>query len=402
MIALFTLGAALAAPVSVRVCAQYNLQLTDASPAVGDDFLNESGVTKALGVRLRVANASTGAVIFDDFAEDSGTHAGCTASSLTLDSATYYTVRMYTRVRIGTNVVQLIPNGNYSFGPAAKKFPLGGASTYTLTSPVGPQWNIMGVAALALSRHDGNLENETFEFLYQEDYDTNAFTGSFVAIDKQGGLLKYVIAHEMGHMVSARLGGVANNDPSLNVEPCAVLDPNNGEHAWESKEYQSTAYWEGLAHFYAASSFNSESGGDCWFSYYKPTDWNHDGVIDPTRLETDNSVVSCLTGPTYQSATDHLGHFCAGWPSKHVGMEFDWLRFFWDTAANSGMDYEEHAWIYSLSDGPSWDKALPICNTTSQPPSCPDAPTSRLSGAALTSGYGTLWAVMTAIHGVDQ
>ena len=66
------------------------------------------------------------------------------------------------------------------------------------------------------------------------------------------------------------------SDYGAPYDSCFSFADPVASHSMNQKEHQSSAAWEGIAHFYAALAFNDTSESDCVFVYYKNTDWNLD------------------------------------------------------------------------------------------------------------------------------
>jgi hypothetical protein len=65
----------------------------------------------------------------------------------------------------------------------------------------------------------------------------------------------------MGHYVIYRKVGATTNFQNNNYGAChSVAD---SPHEFQKKEYQSEAFWEGFATFYAAIVFNDLTQSDC-------------------------------------------------------------------------------------------------------------------------------------------
>lgn len=144
-----------------------------------------------------------------------------------------------------------------------------------------------------------------------------------------GGLRKkYVIAHEAGHLVQEYGSGIArwnvdgtpyDNEafPFTNQCTCSHVTTSNAHHCLQSRETTAVAQTEGFGHFVATKLFNSSTGTDCKFNYYKEF-----------RVQGGNIV-----GPPFnadcRNAVKWRDSFCDDSNVLH-GTEWDWLQFLWN------------------------------------------------------------------------
>ncbi len=168
------------------------------------------------------------------------------------------------------------------------------------------------------------------------------------------------------------------------------------------KEHQSSAAWEGIAHFYAALAFNDTSESDCVFVYYKNTDWNLDEEFSPLLIEAAEFAVSCESGPSNNPLPDYLGSYCDG-TLDNRGTEYDWLRFWWDLETKEGISTTE---IYSIWDGAEpddWNANGDLhCHGASLLPGCADEPATRLFDSAASLGFESAWVSWDVYNGVHR
>jgi hypothetical protein len=206
--------------------------------------------------------------------------------------------------------------------------------------------------------------------------------------------LKFVIAHEIGHVV----GGIRDGNTGPNFDYSAGADggcPVGGTaHTRHSKEFQSAVAVEGWASFFSESMWNSGLESDCVYDNQFLTDWDLDGTSDDTvgtgipvagYMNCEGipvpGVASWVTARDYLSdmvdAADPAG--CGG-TKVNRGTEYDWMRFFWDMRTDEGVVLSTLVDLYDDMNPHTWDENGGTTTTS-------DDPTARLSSAA--SGLGT-------------
>lgn len=139
---------------------------------------------------------------------------------------------------------------------------------------------------------------------------------------------KFLIDHEMGHAVHHDFMGLAK----YSVRNCGY---GGSSYTDISKEYQSCAFNEGFAHFYASAAWNDVTESDCYMDSIGV------GLVDceikrtPPQAEVDWAVRYM---ETQLSA-----------PFGGYGVKLDWWRMFWDVRTDYyGLDFEEMAdWMSS-------------------------------------------------------
>jgi|GEM_PF-2964381 len=145
---------------------------------------------------------------------------------------------------------------------------------------------------------------------------------------------KYIVAHELGHMIQRRAMGSLSNDYALIEDPtsalcrCDHVTVANSLHCLQSLEDTSSAQLEGFAQFYAAMAFNTKQQSDCTFVYYKE-------FMQPMSYPLPFTV---LFPPVGRDCTAP-----AQWRNEctqiaDTGTEFDWMNFFWEIYEQSTMD----------------------------------------------------------------
>jgi hypothetical protein len=162
---------------------------------------------------------------------------------------------------------------------------------------------------------------------------------------------KYVVAHELGHLIQDEAMGSLKadytfcKDPSvtscsppdvLNDPPgtpplcgCDQVEPSDGSpvHCLQSLERSTSAQLEGFAHFVASKVWNTQDESECVFDYYK----HFLDVACPPGAE-------CVPFNGLQKISPPLPRSCkqpVRWRNNHCAMpqfatEFDWMGFLWN------------------------------------------------------------------------
>lgn len=138
---------------------------------------------------------------------------------------------------------------------------------------------------------------------------------------------KFVVAHELGHLVQEKAFGWQHYDydddaPSPAWCRCDHVDVHNDSHCLQSREHDGAAMTEGFAHFYASKLMNDPTGGDCRFIYYK--DFLPPPPEDPMEpalgVRHPPVRVDCLAPVHWMES------YC---PADGHGVERDWMTFFY-------------------------------------------------------------------------
>lgn len=415
--------------LNVRFCVQYEPNFDDAGE-FGDDYVDDTSpntVYPARGAWLRVKDLA-GGLDYTEYTDWTGAYAGCSPTPLVVESGHLHTATVYSVAKVNGNYVWVY-NDDVSFVPASKTsgiiIPTSSAPVYFQTPRGLGAWNIAMAAGHALYRRNAGLSAQVFQLFNVAgpgggtEYDRGT---DRVYISSAAQKKKYIIAHELGHQVAARVnyvgnGGVcaqdscaADNDYSAPANGCYYnCGPQCDKHSFAQQEYASSAFWEGLAHYWAAVAFNNTTEADCSFVYYKDTDWNLDGLIeiDSTGLqETAPFAVSCASGPTLAPSADYLGDWCDDGTTPcgpapngncdNRGTEFDWLRFFWDMDENGGVLTTDLFRIVDEADPDTWNDndAGPLA----------DDPAQRLRDGAVTilGSDVSIWDIYATYDGVHR
>ena len=88
----------------------------------------------------------------------------------------------------------------------------------------------------------------------------------------------------------------------------------------------------------------------CEFRYYKSIDPFADGTPEP------NPAINCEGGNGSLSSGDYLDEICPT-PHSYTGVEYDWLRFFWDlhTDSDSEIAFTSLAVIFDMAQLDTWN-----------------------------------------------
>lgn len=330
---------AFASTVSVKFCAMYGVDFTDAISGLGDDYITSTTSIPARGTKLWVRRNSDSVLVFNDYTSDTDTDPGC--ATVSLDSTLAYSVKVLSEARVQTNTLTVMHSDTDPvvtvYEPYAHLTPVAG--TYTVTTPLSPDWDIAAATSWAMYRRAGGVGSKTFDIYSQACNGGGSCcdSGSLYADPGDGsGMKKYVIAHELGHclLYKANENHSSGGSYALNQQPCdGVADPTG--HEMNSKEWQNSAMNEGFAHYYAAVAFNNSTESDCKFRNYKNVDWDRDDAGDATYNTDCESGMSSFS----VDGADYTGDYCVGSGSTtNVSTEYDYLRFFWDLDTDEALN----------------------------------------------------------------
>lgn len=383
---LLLIAAAEATTYNIRFCANYEPRFVDAKASYGDDYVTDDSpgtLYPARGAWLAVYDTSSG-LVKAEYADWTGTYAGCNPTALALVSGRNYYATVISWAMVNGNYVKVFSDESLAYGVKTSTVMTPTASgSVSFSTPRGVGvWNIALAAGHALYRRNAGLAGQNFNLFNVAgpgggtEYvrATDRVYVSPNADDK-----KYIIVHELGHQVAARVNYVGNSGV-CSQGSCAADNnygaPRNGcpletnlcdgcvNHNFNQQEYASSAFWEGVAHYWAAVAFNNTTESDCSFGYYKDTDWDLDGLYLGAQ-ESKPFAVSCATGPTLAPAADYLGDMCtdgstacdnaADGNCDNRGTEYDWLRFFWDADATLGVSTTDIYRIVDEADPDTWN-----------------------------------------------
>ena len=236
---------------------------------------------------------------------------------------------------------------------------LGGGTRTLTTSGDYEVWNVLAAGGYAVWRNDLGNSNGTVTAYSASDGSkwkldaAHIWNGSGAA----NYLYKNVIAHEFAHVLMMHRYAGSGSDPSADDTHCPGVYPTdrNG-HYFVSTEYQSAAFWEGFAHYYAAVAFNNDTTEtDCSFHTYKPYDFDQDGD------DEDAQSVDCAGDPLIDdypetspssftiTGTDYYSANCITDGGHNRATELDWLEFLWHLDTVGRLAPEDFGTIYAFA-----------------------------------------------------
>jgi len=162
---------------------------------------------------------------------------------------------------------------------------------------------------------------------------------------------KFVVAHEIGHQIQARIwgrtfldygagAGIPGAPPKCS---CAHVTSSNVLHCLQSEELPDAAQVEGFAQYFTSRAYNRDSDGTCEFRYYKeflnetcpagvPAADCLGGRADGLHIALPPIPIDCRNPIRWRN------HFCAAQASPtsavaSTGIEMDWMGFYltWNT-----------------------------------------------------------------------
>ena len=185
-------------------------------------------------------------------------------------------------------------------------------------------WRLHAASGFALRRTGRWAEPAVVDVFSDQDLDArNHYEDGDIFINAGNPDLpigiqrKYSIAHEMGHLLADQYAFAVGGDCDLSETQCGAPT-----HSFQSKEYQTCAFTEGLANFFAAATWNESnapSERDCTYGYLNFEGVDCEGNLSPTYPEAFMETVCTTT-----SHTDR-------------GVEIDWLRQFWDVKTDGSI-----------------------------------------------------------------
>jgi hypothetical protein len=271
-----------------------------------------------------------------------------------------------------------------------------GTQTINIASAQFAVTNVAAVAALMLTRKHEALTANVIHTVYalQSCLATDPFSTcaapSTMWLGQGDASRKFVIAHEMGHMLQQSMWGRMKADTGVTFSPEPVLCtcnnvtmPGDRKHCMQSLEYSNAAQSEGFAHFVAADLFNDKDQNDAFFSYYKTFTISENplNIIHPPLWIN-------ISGPWRW-----MDGLCA---TDWGGVELDWLTFYYELNNRSAnqFSFAEIRTVYRTACGNA------NCNST-------DVDWSDVS-VATEVAYGAVSAKTTYLkaqmqkHGVDS
>ncbi|NLH50379.1 MAG: hypothetical protein GX444_17500 [Myxococcales bacterium] len=324
-------AATASANVSVRFCFILD---TDYEDYDDGDYWTEGWNHAAYGIRAKVIDNNTDDAVFDGWAGTTGL--ACT-SYLSLNTNHTYLVRLYSKAKDDNdNIVHVFQSYSgenlhqqtvdWEYAPTVGTTKL---YTYEIINQEH-ETNVLAAASFALSEHPAGLSGKNFYLHTQIPPDEN---GAYMAsdgtifLDQTCKDAKTGTTHELGHLVGLRRNGNQGgykNYGDTGDDNCTSLAT---DHRLNSREWQSAAVNEGLAHFYTTVTWNDGTENDCEFR-----------------------DKDCQGGSDYQ--VDWLNQ--CNPPLGSRGNEFDWLRFWWDLHHSASISVQTIFSIWNDANPDTW------------------------------------------------
>lgn len=240
----------------------------------------------------------------------------------------------------------------------SQAFTVLGSGTVNLSLGSGSAANVMAVVARMLSMPDPGIKGGNYVIWSNKGCPSNDpgipwwdscampwIKTAYIGPAGPGGipadsLIKFVVAHELGHVVQGAnfsFGSYSystGDDPFVAACRCDHVQSSNQLHCLQSRETFVAAAIEGFAHFYAAKVWNNPNQADCKFVYYK--EFLSAGL---PFVQTPPVPKNC-GGPV-----EWRDHYCT--ETANRGTEFDWLTFYW-TLHTKTVDKLSMADIYGI------------------------------------------------------
>jgi hypothetical protein len=276
--------------------------------------------------------------------------------------------------------------------PATAYTPVAGIHNYVNNTHAA--WNIMATVGFALFTQNGGATGHTFKIFTENCPGLAAGTSCQILnnlhISSSHDTKKYVIAHELGHMVMR----FCNDERTTVFDSGGTTGDCDGVGGnLELKQFQSAAANEGAAWFYAASVFNRRTDADCEFG--RSLDFNEDGVFT-----NEEEFPSCEGEPATEpwANLDYLGNECTG-TLTYRAVRFDYARALWDLIQDAPGGNGQRMTFADVCD--QWNQARP---DTWDPDggSANDDPPQRLLDAASTLGFLTEWNNVDNANGIHR
>lgn len=383
---LLTAAPAWATLYSVSFCLEFDT--TWADNGVGEDYWTTDTDRTARGVWLSVEENGTATEKYTPHYVDDST--GC--ATVGLDSTRSYRVKAKSSAYVSgvylhaydddTSPASLYTVFYTAFVPSS-------STTYDLDIPDTDNRNVLlSVATWAMSRGHGMSTPVTIDFYSTGGSSSGPHHDMGDVYYNTTSARKYIITHEIGHAIAFNVDEGA--EPNFSYDAAENYCDGDGaaedSHGQVSKEYQSAAAVEGWGDFYSAITWNTTADSDCFYGRHYSSDFDLD-------FEDDNSgTVDCEGRPvatgieSYVSGRDWLADLVAAadpmgctTPMPNRGVQYDWLRFFWDMTTDEGVSYADLVDLWDAMDARSFDDNGSTSTVT-------DDPTERLLQAAALLG----------------
>ncbi len=316
---------------SLKLCIRLNAVFEDND--VGEDYWLTDTYQYVRGARVKVVrdNYFWGPTVWSGTLGDglgSGDNgAGCTPYlSLSNVDRTYYVVVYSDGGYVNYNDLTVL-NGNDSPSSLVITYThTSGSGIATLNSTYGGAvFRVYNAAAWALTRHHGGMAGNDYTLTLNAPNGSryNRVGDQHVEIASSHTDNKFVIAHELGHRMWHLKAPDNYTEDACDDAADPVCPATGGSHSMGSKELAQCAHNEGLANFFSAMVWNYDGWNQgCKMKYWKPFDYNRDGVAESSP------IIDCDVGSSYLKA------MCT--PSYTFwGTEFDWMRVLWNIRTDS-------------------------------------------------------------------
>lgn len=282
-----------AANYDVRFCFQINVDFADnegysAGKESGDYWADNDNDVAARGVSWKVeTNTIPPIPQASGTAKFNGSHIGCTATHVTLSSLQNYRITVESTGLVRGNTINSYEDSrdaiwlldSYTWSPFT---PSSNGVENLSPIPTTDEWNNYAVAAWALSRFDGAMNN-TWD-MFANEHPVNGGNQQHDGDIWAPSNNKFVIAHELGHAIGYFADEGENELGAPGLGECLGNVADAGGRNIASREYHSEAATEGWAHFYAAVTWNNVSQSDCDFGFWTDVNWNLDNIGDETPV----------------------------------------------------------------------------------------------------------------------
>ncbi len=336
---------------------------------LGEDLLNHSsgsstGVYKGAYAWQNIKRGST-VVRSSAYLPQSG------CASVSAEAGTY-TVKFQPAMRRGTSTIWVYANDTSSLTWFTWTGTLPGRSSGTQTININSAQfgitNVAAVGALILDQKSEAVASNTIYRAYanqsclSSDPNSSCAGSGKLWLGSGDNARKFVIGHEMGHLMQDGLWGEtdfnynASRTPSVNLCTCSfVSDPGARSHCIQSLEFSSASQVEGFGHFFAADLYNNPGDSNAFFTYYKEFALSATNVLSPPLW------ISIYNTWNWR----WMDNTC---PTSNGGVELDWLTFYYElnNKTSNAFSYANLSAVYkracgnALCDGDdiAWDDVV--------------------------------------------
>lgn len=229
----------------------------------------------------------------------------------------------------------------------------------TLPGNTEHRWNHLALLRKAIAMHDGLMSGETIE-LVEDATGACRYGGGYLRISNACRKSKFVVAHELGHLVASRsdvpdlpeVNGGAGGDVS---EGCDGGPPLK-------KKYARGAFAEGIADYYAAITWNAITGSDCVWARDNALDFDLSGSNDTIVGQAVPCYGDPIDGITPNPGThDWLDQMISAGAGSCTGQQrnrltrFDLLRYLWALHVDQGLGVTDVWEVWDAFDIQSTD-----------------------------------------------